>query len=333
MTVAVVGAGALGRTFAAGLVAAGGSVTLGATTRSLDELRSAGAVRIHGGLDLEIPVADGAGTSGVLGLVRTAEIDEADGLVFATKAHQLHDAIAATGPLTPEWVLGLQNGIGKDDVLTAAFGSPRVLRCVTTVAAERRPDGEVTVSNLGATYVGELDPLVSDRATAVAMMFATAGLRTEARSDLAQITWSKAANVAGTFGVDLLTRASWVDAMESEHLTRIFLGLAREVALLAAADGAPVEDYPGLPAKSYATAPPEASIEARRERIRQMRAGGASLDRRSSLQQDLALGRETEAEVIFGELVDRADLHGLEVPRLELVRDVARAHAARQTAR
>lgn len=326
MTILVLGAGALGRTFAACLGAAGESVTLAVTTRAAKELSSAGHLRILGARECVVPTRLGRGGDGSVGLLPTAEIEAVDGIIFATKAHQLDDAARSASHVATGWVLGLQNGVGKDDILQSAFGVASVLRCVTMVAAERDAHGDVTTSNLGTTYVGEIEGSNSDRAIGVAAMLQAAGLPAEAREDLEQIEWSKAANVAGTFGVDLLAGARWSDAMESEHLTRVFVGLAQEVAAIAAAEGILVGDFPGLPAQTYAAQPVEASIEMRRDRLRQMRASGASLERRSSLQQDLDLGRHTEADVIFSDLVEYAARHDLKVPRLELIRDIARAH-------
>lgn len=323
--VIVVGAGALGQTFAASLAAVGCSVTVVTTPRGAEELTSAEQILVRGAVEVAVPVRRGAGHKGVIGLLAADEIPGAvEGVVFATKAHQLESAAQSVAHVAPQWVLGLQNGIGKQDLLGSIFGGQRVIGCVTLVAAERTLAGPVAVMNLGMTYLGEPNS-GPPQSGAVSELFAAAGIPAEARVDIQEIEWTKAANVAGTFGVDLLTQASWSDAMESEPLTRIFVGLTREVAAIADAEGVSVRDLPGLPVHSYVTQPIDASVVMRRDRVSEMRRNGVSLARRSSLQQDLDLGRPTEADVLFSEFVARASRSGLAVPRVELVRDVARS--------
>src|SRR5579864_8254086 len=61
------------------------------------------------------------------------------------------------------WAAGIQNGLVKDDVLTATFGVHRVVGAATIFSAQRQSDGSVRIASRGATYLGELDGRVSDR--------------------------------------------------------------------------------------------------------------------------------------------------------------------------
>jgi hypothetical protein len=61
-----------------------------------------------------------------------------------TKAHQLAGAATVCAIAWEAW-WRVQNGLVKDDILTAAFGAERVLGMATIYSAGRRPGGEVLV--------------------------------------------------------------------------------------------------------------------------------------------------------------------------------------------
>jgi 2-dehydropantoate 2-reductase len=326
MTVVVVGAGALGITFSAALAASGTKTTLVARRDTSKALQEAGRLSITGALSLEAPLDEST-----IDLREPDEIDHADVIIFATKAHDLGSAARAVSHISGACVLGIQNGIVTNALLCDVFGNSAVLGATTTIAAERRGAGEVAITNLGPTYIGELDADRSDRSAAVVEQLQAAALPTKLVPNIESVQWSKAANVAGSFGVGLLTRASWLEAMESAPLTAIFIALVREVDVVARAHGVPLIDEPGFPTQTYVESSIEASLSARRQRIERMRKAGVSLERTSSLLQDLKAGRRTEADVIFTDLVERGHAKNLDVPRLEIVRDVAQYFYERHT--
>jgi 2-dehydropantoate 2-reductase len=317
---AIVGAGALGQAFAAHLSAAGALVTLLGTARSAASLLEAGRIRLRGASELDMPVGSAPGQSGTVAVTdHAADVPRGVGMLFTTKAHQLVEACAATRVSEPMWVAGVQNGLVKDDILAATFGSDCVLGMATIYSAGRQPSGEVAVSGLGRTYVGELDGRQSERAVDLAALLGAAGIPTENDVDIRSVTWSKACNAAGVFGVSVLTRTTAAEFYSDPDLLRAYLSLVRETAAIAAANGVPLGDYSGFPIRTYVERTDEESIAARP-------AAPAPGSPRSfpSMTQDLLAGRSLEAEEIFGDLVERADRAKVAAPRLRLVRDLCR---------
>lgn len=320
---AIVGAGALGQAYSAGLAAAGVRVRLIAREASAASLRAAGAIRTTGVFARRVPLADHDAPATVRVITGT-QIPVVVGLIFATKGNDLRSAAGVFASSDVSWVMGLQNGVTKEDVLGEIFGRDRVVGEVGTLAAERRADGEVLVTNLGCTFVGEPAGGPSERTGLLAETLTSGGIPAEATSDVRSAEWSKLVNVAGTFGVDLLARSVWGTSMEDPNLGRAFLALLREAAAVAHAEGVQIRDLPGIPSATYLSQPDEASLAFRADRAQKVRAAGGVLDRRSSILQDLIGERPLEADFIFGDLIARAQRHGVAVPKLELVRDIAR---------
>lgn len=319
-TLAIVGAGALGQAFAAHLSAAGVSVTLLGTARSTASLFEAGRIRLRGASELDVPIVSERGHSGAVTVTaNAADLPRGVGVLFTTKAHQLAEACAAVRGSEPMWVAGVQNGLVKDDILAAAFGPECVLGMATIYSAGRQPSGEVAVSGLGRTYVGELDGRQSERAVGAAALLCAAGIPTESDVDIRSVSWSKACNAAGVFGVSVLTRTTAAEFYSDPDFLRAYLSLVRETAAIAAANGVQLGDYFGFPIRTYVERTDEESIAAR-----PAQPAAGSIRSFPSMTQDLLAGRSLEAEEIFGDLVERADRANVAAPRLRLVRDLCR---------
>jgi 2-dehydropantoate 2-reductase len=246
-------------------------------------------------------------------------------MLFATKGHDLADAAASLASVDVDWVAGVQNGVAKDDLLAEVFGDEKVLGAATTLGGERDADGTVVVSTLGRTYIGELDGRASARTSRLCEQIARAGIPVEVARDVRSVEWSKLVNAAASFGVSILTRATWSDTLEDPEISRAFVALAREVGEIADHEGVELGDYVGFPALTYVTQSEESIVALRAERVRRLRAEGQEvLARRTSMLQDLLKGRPIEAESIFGDLVARAHRHGISVPALEFVSHLAR---------
>src|ERR1051326_7671362 len=134
----------------------------------------------------------------------------------------------------------------RPKMLASIFGRERVVGQVGTLAAERLDDGDIRVSNVGTTYVGELDGRMSERARALARVLSAGGIPAEAIDYVVSAEWSKVVNVTGAFGVDLLARTGWSRSMKDPHLGRAFLLLLREAAAIARAEGVALRDLPGI---------------------------------------------------------------------------------------
>jgi 2-dehydropantoate 2-reductase len=318
MDYVIVGAGALGQSFAALLAGVGEGVTLFSTPRSAERLRAAGSIRLVGAVHANTPL----GAGGVLLTSNAADLRKDTAVLFTTKGQDLTGAVDAVYSAIGRdvaWVGGVQNGVLKDDVLMRAFGRQRVLGTATIFGAARLDDGSVQVISPGATYVGELDGGLSDRARQAAATFAAAGIPTQARDDISSVLWSKACNAAGVFGVAVLARASNERLFSSPHLMRAYLMLVRETAQVAAAYGVKVGDYAGFPPiRTFVERDEQATLDL----IDPSRA--ASSESYASMTRDVLDGRALEVDAVFGDIVDRADRKGVPVPGLRLTRDIIR---------
>jgi 2-dehydropantoate 2-reductase len=332
--VSIVGAGALGQAFAAYLARARIPVVLLTRAATYDRLATAGAVRLRGLVDIEVPLVSAQGGASVppgsVGLTADpALLVPGSGLMFTTKSHQLQVAVDAVrfveeSGLAPfAWVLGVQNGLQKDDVLAAAFGIERLVGAATILSAQRAPDGAVIVTAPGPTYFGELDPAARGHATEAVAFLTRAGVQIHQESDVRVVLWSKACNAAGIFGVCVLARCSGRRMNATAPLVRAFLALVEETANLALAYGVRVEDFPGFPIRSYLERSADATIALFDQQVRAITASGAP-ENLPSMVQDLLAGRTMEVEGVFGDLLERAARRDVPIPRVEFACEVLR---------
>jgi 2-dehydropantoate 2-reductase len=273
-----------------------------------------------------IPVRSGPGNPGELGVVGSArDILPDDAVLFTTKAPQLPQLVEQ---IRSDWdrgagiVAGLQNGIGKDRVLTAAFGDDAVMGAITMTAAGRDAHGRPLLTTVAPTYFGALDGQTSDRAHQLAGQFSNAGLPASVTSDIMNVTWMKCCNSAALFGTSALTRLDTASLFSRRSSVKAFLDLLDEATRIAASEGELATDHPGLPPiASYIGPDREATIAGIMAR---QGPAGPNLSY-SSMAQDILAGRATEVDPVIGELVRLADVAKLSVPRLRLVRDLLRA--------
>jgi 2-dehydropantoate 2-reductase len=321
---AIVGGGSLGLALAAALAASRQVVTVLASTNSTAGLLEAGKVQLEGFLDLRLPVSGEAARPGHLCVVDDPRrLPPVTGTIFTTKGHQLEaavDQVAAAGPaiLGNCWFAGLQNGVLKDEVLVAAFGPGRVLGAATVLNARRTGVAQVTVGSLGMTYLGELGAPPSPRVTAACEAFGAAGLPVTVVEDGRSLVWSKFANAVGIFAVSGLTGLSTGAMTHRRPLVLAYRSLLEEVDAVAVAEGVRIEDYPGLPMRTY--------LNATGEEVADIMASGPydpqGPQSFSSMAQDIAAGRKTESEQIFADLARRGRRHGVPTPRVDLVNDI-----------
>jgi len=314
----IVGAGALGQSFAALLAQQGQSVTLLGTRRGVERLTTAGAIRLCGAIDTTVPIDRLRLTSD------PRHVPEEAALLFTTKGHDLPaaiDALRTAAARRVAWTAGVQNGVLKDDLLRAAFGAERTVGAATIFGAQRQPDGSVRVGSRGMTYLGEHSGHLSDRVQQAALTLAAAGVPTQARGDIASVLWSKACNATGVFGVAVLARCSNQRLFSDRHLMRAYLVLIRETAAVAAACGASVGNYAAFPPiRTFLECDAEETLAEVPEEP-----DDGNPPAYASMTHDLLAGRPLEVDAVFGDIVARADQHNVPVPCLRLVRDLLRA--------
>lgn len=190
MTVAVIGAGAIGG-FYGGLLALGGAeVTFVARGRSLEALRRHG-LRLTGNLDhtVEAPATDD-----------TTEVGPVDVVMVATKAWQVDQACrthlpALLGPRTI--VVTTQNGVGSAEVVAAHAGTERTVAGVCREWVALREPG--VVDDMGgprSLHLGRWDATPDPRVDALRRALRAGGVDAPDVDDMRTEVWRKASNVA-----------------------------------------------------------------------------------------------------------------------------------------
>jgi 2-dehydropantoate 2-reductase len=185
MRVAVIGAGALGSVFGALLHEAGIDTVLIERDKKCVELVQ------REGLNLE-------GVSGDrivhLNMVQDpARIEKADLALVMVKAYDTEAAIPTIAAAIKDEaaVLTLQNGVGSFEILERAFPS-RALLGTTTVGAMTVGANSFRHTGFGDTALGEPEPMVSERADAIARLLNGARLGKAYATDNAMgSVWSK----------------------------------------------------------------------------------------------------------------------------------------------
>ncbi len=296
MKVAILGAGAMGSVFGGHLALAGHDVTLVDTWREHMEAVAAS------GLDLRTPQGDGV----VVPLQAIHEpwrLEPVELVIVLTKTFAGADAIRSVAPaLTGEtWVVTVQNGLGNERRLAEVIGPERVVPGTTTVGAEQRGPGVVTMSPSTAarTSVTHLGPprgaaTLPAAVVEIAATLTAAGLPTEALGSADVVIWTKLA-LAGPMGpVSALLRRGVSDVAENEHSYALIRALFDEIVDVAHTTGVPL-DREAVWVHALET----------------FRAVGPHT---TSMAADVLAHRRTEIDAFCGEVARLGDEHGVATP-------------------
>ena len=185
MHICVVGAGAMGGSFAALLDRAGHQVNV-IDTRA-DHI---GVIQ-----------RDGLLMRGALGEHRaqvnaSTEVDAqhyADWAIVFTDSNATEQAAETVGRvLRPGGaVITMQNGVGNVEKLIAALGAERVVGGSSMCSAARVALGEVAFTHHATTTIGELDGVASERIEALANLLRSAGLEVHVERQILAKIWNK----------------------------------------------------------------------------------------------------------------------------------------------
>lgn len=329
MRVAIVGAGALGTTYAVLLARAGAEVTVVARPARIADLERGLSVRglVEASARVRV-VASGA------------ELGSVDYLILATKAADADAAVASVAGATVGTAISLQNGLAKNDALDRVFGPERVLGAACAVVAGRgdRP-GEAILTMNRATWLGERRAIGAgpepdtgtsgsdqagtgrtERAARLAAVFRAAGLPSWSVPDGDVVEWYKLCALLPGSLVTALARCSYGEMALHPFLAQQFISIMREtfgvpasLGKFGASSGVPV-DPPGAP-WSFGTwlgsDDDVALVGLRAIGEAQAAAGQRVLP---SMVQDVLAGRHTEVEALVGPLLSRAREAGLSLP-------------------
>lgn len=325
MAIVILGPGSLGQTFAVLLARHRFPVILVGAPNRVESLLNSG-IRLTG-LEHEhapvYPLPDSPKDLTPGQIVASDSLSDAfpvDALIACTKAHQLGSALERMGSVRPGLVLGLQNGVTKDDVLVQRFGPEKVAGAVTIVGADRQDDGSIQITGRGSTFIGPLQNAQGEQletqARAIIDALNESGYPAEWRPDIVSVEWAKAVVASATFGIAVLTRGTVGDIFSRSSWAACFLDLIEEAAAIADGMGIPLRDLPGFPIQYYRQ-------ESRSSLIPKLQESAPALRSvRVSMLQDLLAGRSLEVNEVLGGLLEYADRLTLPVPRLRFTYQV-----------
>jgi 2-dehydropantoate 2-reductase len=291
MRVLIVGAGAIGGYFGGRMLQAGRDITFLVRPRRASELAAAGLVikSPNGDITLKSPPVVQADTIK----------DKFDAVLLSCKAYDLDDAIMSFAPAVGEKtaIIPLLNGMRHLDILDRNFGESHVLGGLCLTAATLNEKREVVqlgpVQTLG---FGERDGKMTDRVRAFADVVRGCNFDGAASETVLQDMWEKWVFLASNAASTSLMRAAVGIILAAPGGKDFLLGILDECRAVATAEGYP----PRAPAMELATG--------------MLTAVGSPLT--ASMFRDIKASQPIEADHVIGDLIARADVAKVSVPRL-----------------
>lgn len=279
MKICMLGSGALGSALGGVLTEGGNEVWLiDAWAGHVDAMNSRGLTLLDDGVDRTVKVR-----------ARTSpdSIGPVDLIVVLVKSYHTREAIetarAIVGPGTV--VMSLQNGLGHEEILADAVGKGRVLAGKTYAGGVLLGPGHVIAGTRGKqTYIGELDGVITERATRIAETFIRAGLPTTVSANIMGTMWDKLLVNVATGALSGITRLPYGGLYSVPEV--------KECALAAVAEGVSVAKALGV--KLTSEKPEDAWALA---------AEGLPAEFKASMLQSIEKGAPTEVDFINGSVV------------------------------
>jgi 2-dehydropantoate 2-reductase len=289
MTIAVIGAGAVGGYFGGRLAVSGQDVTFLVRGKTLEALR-VGPLRVESvGGDFEVDVS---------ATDDPAEVGAVDAVLVAVKAWQVPEAAAAIQriPGGKSVVVPLQNGMDAPAQLAAVLGPGRVAGGLCRIAAKANGPGQIDHFWAEPSVAfGELEPLGNAEVLAqLRDAFVAAGVRCDIPRDIALAMWEKFLFITPWGSLGAVTQLP-VGPLRTAPDSRARLVQAlREVAEIARAEGSDLSAESVNKALAILDALPA--------------------DTTSSMQRDIMAGRPSELEAQTGAVVRFGRKTGVPTP-------------------
>ncbi len=300
MTIAIVGAGAIGGLLGAHLSRSGQDAILIARGPHLAAMRSRG---------LTVRGPEGEFTAHPRCTDDLSAIREASVVFITLKAHSIPSVAPAIGGALAKdaCVVGAMNGIpwwyfrdrhlesvDPGGVIARSIPYERVVGCIVYPAATLIEPGVIEHEEGNRFSIGEPDGSKSDRVQSVAAMLVAAGFKAPVQTRLRNEIWLKLLGNATLNPVSALTGATLSQMFEAPSSKELIRGLMEEVASVARS--LDVE----LPI----------SIEKRME-------GAAAVgEHKTSMLQDREAGKPLELDALLGAVIELADEGGINVTSL-----------------
>lgn len=301
MRVAVLGAGAMGAIFGAALGRAGAEVMFFDRRTDVVEAINRDGLRLSGVLGDFTLKRPATTDPGQLGSVDVALV-LVDSNATTRVALVAEECLAENG-----FALTLQNGIGNFEALSERLGRSRVLAGSTFNSGANLGAGRAAHTNLGPSWIGELDGKISPRAKQIAEMFGAAGLPFEVVENVVGVVWSKFVHNCAINPVAAVTGLRSGEIARDPYASALLTRILDEVLKVVAAEGV-----------RLAEADPVGHIRDHCwERYN-----------RPSMLQHIEGRRPTEIDALNGALVRRAKPLGISVPVNQTIVEVVKGREA-----
>jgi len=291
MKILILGAGAIGGYYGARLIQAGADVTFLVRPQRASLLASHGLV-VHSELgNFHAPVRT---------VTQDAVQADYDVIIVTCKGYDLEQAMDAIAPAVGQTtaILPFLNGLDAYDRLDERFGKDRVLGGVAYIATMLAENG--AIRHLGANDVvitGARTPLLHDQAQAVhALLAASPGARTFS-NNITQALWDKWVMIAAGALMTCLMRGTVADILAAPGGRSLMQRAIAECRGVATAEGFDLS--------------PETVQRMEKLLLDEQSTWAASMMR--DITQDIA---RLESDDILGNMANRAEKHGLDVPLL-----------------
>ena len=286
----VVGAGSTGGYFGGRLAQAGRDVTFMVRPNRADSLRQ------HG-LEIVSPHGDAKLAPR---MVTAGHIERHyDAVILAVKAYTLDEAMddlaPAVGPET--MILPVLNGMKHVKMLTDRFGDQALIGCACRISSV--VDGQGRIVQMGPIHeiiYGEMDGSDSVRTTLLDQHMRGAGFDARLSQTITRDMWEKWVLLATAGAINCLMRGTLGEVQAAIGGAALIVRLLDEVTSVVRAVGVAPSEAFLLDTKANLLRP------------------GSKLT--TSMYRDLQRGAPIEAEQIVGDLVERAQRAGIDVPLL-----------------
>ena len=294
MRILILGAGGIGGYFGARIHNAGGDVTFLVRPTRADNL-------LANGLRVLSPLGDAYITPKIVTSVGSSTHNNFDIVVLSCKAYDLDTALdSISTALSPDGLtLPLLNGFARLPRLDARFGRQRVLGGLAHLAVTLAPTGEIQhLNKIHRLLIGTRSTPISPLVYPLAEVLTRSGVDFSLSDSIEEDMWDKFIFLSALAGATCTMRSSIGDILDTHSGETFIVGLLDEcVAVAAKHDHTPSPDQ--LAAyRSHLT--PRGSTST------------------ASMLRDIERGGPTEADHILGDMVRRAEIHGVDTPLLKL---------------
>ncbi len=294
MRIGIIGAGALGLYYGAMLQRAGNEVHF-LLRRDFAAISTEGLKVFSINGDFSLPRINGYQTA--------TKIGQVDLILVGLKTFANQCLIELVRPLIGREtaILTLQNGLGNEDLLVAAFGAGRVLGGIAFLCSNRGKPGEVHHLGEGRIRLGESTGGPSERCQRLAELFSAAGVPCEASADLTRIRWEKLVWNIPFNGLCALTGKTVTDLLQHRPSRQLVASMMGEV--ISAANRQKIETR----------------INAEPFISRMLEMSDAMTGYQPSMMIDRIEGRPLELEAIYAIPLARAAAAGSPMPQVDML--------------